>query len=286
MPADSSTRRAIKRLLRRFVDERAYSTLHAISIARDIRAATYGEPELDLVPAAVSPGDTAIDIGANLGMWLPALSRAAGPAGHVYAFEPIPYTVMTLKRVIGLLRLQNVEVIAKGCGASGGTVRFSVPVQASGALMTGQTHDARRHDDDACGDQVRRRTTVGMEAEVIALDEHFPRLDRLSLIKCDIEGAELFALRGAAGLIDRHHPTVLCEINPWFLKGFGLALEELVGFLTVRGYEMFSYNQTTHRLVTVTDLRSVEEDNYVFVHPDKLSRFAAFAGARRQSASR
>jgi FkbM family methyltransferase len=285
MSADSSTRRAVKRLLRRVVDERAYSILHAISIARDIRAATYTEPELELVPAAVSPGDTAIDIGANLGMYLPALSRATGPSGRVYAFEPIPYTAMTLRRVIGLLRLDNVEVVAKGCGAAAGTVRFSVPVQASGALMTGQAHDDRRRDrdHDAREDRVRSPRTVSVQAEVIALDEYLPRLDRLSLIKCDIEGAELFALRGATRLIERHHPTVVCEINPRFLEGFGITLEELVGFLGARGYELYSYQGAPHRLVSVGDLREVDEDNYVFVHPDRLSRFAAFPGGVPQS---
>jgi FkbM family methyltransferase len=284
MPADSSLRRGIKRLLRRFVGERAYSTVHAISIARDIRAATYAEPELELVPAAVAPGDTAIDIGANLGMYLPALSRAAGPTGHIYAFEPIPYTVMTLRRVLGLLRLRNVEVIAKGCAAGGGKARFSVPVQASGALMTGQAHDGRRHDDDG-EDHVRWRATESVEVEVVALDEQLPRLDGLSLIKCDIEGAELFALRGAAGLIERHHPTVVCEINPSFLKGFGITVEELVAFFTTQDYGLYSYDEATRRLVNVTDLRSVDEDNYIFVHPDRLVRLAGFVGNQRQSIS-
>ncbi len=282
MPADSSTRHGVKRLLRRFVDERAYSTLHAMSVARDIRAARYAEPELDLVPAAVSRGDTAIDVGANLGMYVRALSRAAGLSGHVYAFEPIPYTAMTLRRVVGLLRLQNVEVIGKACGTAGGTARFRVPVQPSGALMTGQAHDERRQDDVTRRDQVRWQTTMSVEAEVVALDEYLPRLDRLSLIKCDIEGAELFALRGAAGLIDRHHPTVLCEINPWFLGGFGITLEELVGFLAARGYELYRYDETGHRLVGVTDLGDVEEDNYVFVHPDRLARFGPLVGGLPQ----
>jgi FkbM family methyltransferase len=285
MPADSSLRRGIKRVLRRFVGDRAYSTVHAISIARDIRAATYAEPELDLVPAVVSPGDTAIDIGANLGMYLPALSRAAGPTGHIYAFEPIPYTAMTLRRVVGLLRLRNVEVIGKGCAARGGKARFRVPVQASGALMTGQAHDGGRHDDDGSEDQVRWRATESVDAEVVALDEQLPRLDRLSLIKCDIEGAELFALRGAAGLIERHHPTVVCEINPSFLKGFGITVEELVAFFTTQDYGLYSYDEATHRLLNITDLRSVDEDNYVFVHPDRLVRLDGFVGGHRQSIS-
>src|SRR2546423_7624118 len=114
MPANSAARRLIKRVLAPLLNETTYGWAHAASIARDIRARRYTEPEMALVPMALRPGDTALDLGANLGMYLPALSQAVERSGKVYAFEPIPYTVATLAKVVKLLRLRNVEVVPKG----------------------------------------------------------------------------------------------------------------------------------------------------------------------------
>ncbi|MBI4489165.1 MAG: FkbM family methyltransferase [Deltaproteobacteria bacterium] len=50
--------------------------------------------------------------------------------------------------------------------------------------------------------------------EVTVLDDFLPNLMNLSFIKSDIEGADLLALRRAEKLIERHRPTVVCEINP------------------------------------------------------------------------
>jgi hypothetical protein len=116
-------------------------------------------------------------------------------------------------------------------------------------------------------------------AEVVALDEFLPRVESLSLIKCDIEGAELLCFRGAERLIGEHRPTVICEINPWFLEGFGINLEELLGFFDVRGYKLYRYVEDgpARRLREVA-AAEVEEDNYVFIHPSRLERFTGLLG--------
>src|SRR5262249_27094153 len=113
-----------------------------------------------------------------------------------------------------------------------------------------------------------------VQCPVVALDEALPPVPRLSFIKADIEGAELLAFRGAARLIDRHLPTVLCEINPWFLEGFGIRLEELTGFFFDRGYSLYRYDRHTRRLLRITDLGEVTEANYLFLHPARAKRFA------------
>lgn len=274
MPANSSLRRGVKRLARPLLTDRAYGAVQAIAIARDIRRGTYGEPELALVAAAIQPGESAIDVGANLGMYVEAMSHAVGPRGVVYAFEPVPFTYMTLRTVVALRRLRNVVVTNQGCAEEAGDVTFTVPLQDTGALSTGQAHlssrdDARRGDDD----QVRWSRTTTITAAVVALDGVIPSGGEISLIKCDIEGAELPALRGAKQIIERDQPTVICEINPWFLEGFGIALDDLLGFFVDRGYRCYHYDETRHRLQPVaTD--QITEDNYVFVHPRRRPRLA------------
>ena len=116
--------------------------------------------------------------------------------------------------------------------------------------------------------------------EVIAIDEFLPRVERLSLIKCDIEGAELYAFRGAERTIERHLPTVVCEINPWYLEGFRIRLEELTGFFFSKGYEIYHYRNDDGRgRLHATEVSEVVEDNYAFIHPSRRERFAALLEA-------
>ena len=273
MAADSRVRRAAKRVLAPVLGERGYRYIQAGSMARDIRSGALSEPELELIPHVVRPGDTVIDIGANYGMWVYPLSRAVGDDGRVWAFEPIPFTAETLRVIVRLLRLSNVEIIDKGCAERSGVAVFEVPLQHSGAIGAGQAHAAERNDDrPERARHVRWPASRLLECELVEVDELLPTVSHLSLIKADIEGAELLALRGAQSLIEEHHPTIVCEINPWFLEGFGLAVSDLVGFLAAEGYELYRYEQG--RLRRVTDPNEVEEDNYVFVHDDRKSSFA------------
>jgi len=230
------------------------------------------EPELDLVSIGVRSGETVIDIGANFGFYTYRFSRVVGREGRVYAFEPVPYTFQTLARVSRILGLHNVELVQKGCSSEAGRVSFTVPVQSSGALMTGQAFISLRNDDHAGKEtQVRWRQTKQVTADVVALDDFLPPQSTLSMIKCDIEGAELLAFRGAQKLIERNHPTVICEINPWFLDGYGFSLAELIGFFRERGYVLYHYDDK--KLFRLESLQSITEDNYVFIHPRWLDRF-------------
>jgi hypothetical protein len=154
-------------------------------------------------------------------------------------------------------------------------VTFSVPVQRSGALGAGQAHIGTRNDDRPGSEtQVRWDRTTPIDCEVVALDDYLPPLRNLSLIKCDIEGAELLAFRGAVRSIEAHRPSVICEINPWFLDGFGLRLDDLVAFFIDRGYSLYRYTDAK-KLVTVESAAEIVEDNYVFIHPRRLAPFAA-----------
>lgn len=280
MPADSRARRLVKRVLAPVVDERAYRYVQAAAMARDIRSGRLSEPELDVVPHAVRAGEVAIDVGANFGMWVPALSRAVGDSGRVYAFEPIPFTVSTLRLVARLLRVRNVEIVPKACGESAGTTTFAVPLQGSGAVSAGQSHAADRDDDRPGSEQhVRWPSAKHVECEVVALDDLLPELGEVSLLKVDTEGAELFALRGARRLLERDAPTIVAEINPWFLEGFGLSVGDLTEFLLRRGYGLYRYADGRRQLEPVTR-EEVVEDNYVFVHLRRAERLAGLLATR------
>lgn len=278
MGANSAARRLVKKALYPLINEHTYVYFQALAKAWDIRKGKWSEPELDLIPLAVREGETALDVGANYGLYSYHLSRV--PRARVYAFEPVPFTFRTLALVARLLRLRGVELVEKGCSDRRGHITFTVPVQASGAMAAGQAYIGGRDDERAGREkQVRWASTRDVTAEVVALDEFLPAPGRLSLIKCDIEGAELLAFRGAERLIGEHLPTVICEINPWFLEGFGIGLGELLGFFEARGYRLYHYRREGGRgRLREVAAAEVEEDNYVFIHPSRRERFAGLLG--------
>ena len=123
------------------------------------------------LPRLVRAGDTAVDIGANLGYYARTLSRLAGPAGRVYAVEPVPPILAVLRR--NLRRCRNVEIL---------------PVNDSGAAAAAEFSA-----------QMRRGS------------ELFAGLERLDFVKCDIEGYEVVVLTELRPLLERFRPTVLVE---------------------------------------------------------------------------
>ena len=277
MAAHSLPRRFLKRVLFPLVGKQTYQLVQSLAKAVDIRTGSWSEPELDLVPHAVREGETVFDIGANYGLYSYHLARAVGGTGRVYAFEPIPFVNETFRRVARILRFQNVELIPKGCSDRTGRVPFTLPLQVSGAISGGLAHIGQRNNErNGRATHFPYEKTEWVWCDVIALDDLFPDVANLSFIKCDIEGAELLAFRGAFKLIQRCVPIVLCEINPWFLEGFGIQLQELLDFFFEKGYKVYRYQvHGSDRQLLEMSAQDIVEDNYLFIHPSRRDRFSS-----------
>ena len=287
MGANSLPRRVLKKFLYPLFNERSYAYFQAASKSLDIRSGSWSEPEIDLLPFAVKKGETAFDIGANFGLYSYHLSSLIGD-GKIYAFEPVPTTFAGLKLVSKILRFQNVKLFEKGCSNENGQISFQVPVQQSGAFSAGQAYIGVRNDEHSGKEefkignfqtsymeQVRWSETREVTCEVIALDKFLPAVQNLSLIKIDIEGAELLAFRGAEKLILENLPTIICEINPWFLEGFGIKLNELTDFFFDKNYQLYFYQtEGENNFLRPVKTDEIVEDNYIFIHPTRLNRFS------------
>lgn len=272
---NTKLRRAVKQVLAPLKDTELYRQIQATVMARDIRRKKFYDYEIELLPLAIRPGENVVDIGANFGMYIHHLSEAVGPSGKIYAYEPIPFTFGVLRKVVGKLGVTNAILINKGLSDQAGTVTFSAPLQASGQISAGVVHLGTRNDDHPGKDtQVRWQATTPIKAEVTTMDETLKDVDRLSFIKADIEGAEVLAFRGAQHVIDTHLPTVLTEINPWYLEGFGFGVADLTGPFRRRGYHIFSWDHETRKLREVRD-EDIVEANYLLIHPKYMDRFAS-----------
>jgi FkbM family methyltransferase len=154
-----------------------------------------------------------------------------GVEGHVLAFEPHPDSRALLLRAVAANGLQaRVTVSAAALGVSGAGGALRSPRAAGGFALA-------RLD---AGAGPLRRTERRIPVEVRHLDDL--DVDRpVSLVKLDIEGSEALALRGAARLLRRHRPAILCELDEILLRRVSDATPEgLMAWMEHAGYDAFA----------------------------------------------
>ncbi len=172
------------------------------------------------------------DVGAHSGQYTKLFARAAF-AGRVYAFEPGSYARAILRVVVWLHRLGNVAVLPMALGTQCGVGNLSVPVKRSGSYGFGLSHlGAPQERWVAVAQELVALTTIDTVAAALALD-------RVDLIKADIEGWELSLLRGAEDTLRRFHPCLLIELSGAHLTRAGGTLDAAFAFLAGLGYAAF-----------------------------------------------
>lgn len=176
----------------------------------------------------VRPGAVALDVGAHVGYYTRLLAEGTGAAGRVIAFEPHPRTFDVLRRNAG--RLPNVTALRLAAAEGEGSAELYdyLMMSASGSLHydEGLAHQQRAR--MGAGDLAPRRE-AGFEMErygvrTVAIDDCLAELGvgRVDLVKMDIEGAELAALRGMRRTIAASPGLALVmEYNPAALAAFG-----------------------------------------------------------------
>jgi FkbM family methyltransferase len=143
----------------------------------------------------LSPGDVCFDVGAHFGYFGMVMARLTGPDGVVVCFEPDPNAASVLEgnlRRNGHLIPGGVRIVPSAIGARPGRFRFE-----PGAHST----------------RGRLVESGSMDVEVITLDEACGRYGEPRLVKIDIEGGEVDALRGGSELLRRGEATLVIEIH-------------------------------------------------------------------------
>lgn len=203
------------------------------------RHAWFVEDEVAGIADLVPTGAICADVGAEYGLYTVAMAAAAGPGGTVHAVEPQPDAHRVMDAAVRAAGCDD-RVLRHRCalGAAPATASLSVPlrrglpVHGRAFLTTGAQHGGPN---EADFDRARR-----VEVEVTTLDRLLAahEVDRLDLLKADVEGAELQVLRGGAGTIERLRPLVQLEIERPHLDRYGVTVAEVTGFLLDRGYRM------------------------------------------------
>ncbi len=171
------------------------------------------------------PGDVVIDGGANWGYFSLLASRAVGLAGRVLAFEPVPDTAASLQRNLDASGVRNVEIVQACLARSAG--------EATLHLFEGDPSAVN----STMGAHAPERWAREVRAPALSLDDVMDAHQLTpALLKLDVEGAELDALRGAERLLARAALAVVFEWNPITARGFGYDPRDVLDLLSRSGY--------------------------------------------------
>ena len=182
-------------------------------------------------------GDTAIDVGANIGFFTLAMSRLVGETGRIIAYEPGESNIEHLKLHLQMNEIKNVTLIEKPVWCREEEVTFYInrDDRSSNALC----------DPGNFPTNVQSRAnpfTIKMQAAMLRAVP--VPVESIKLVKIDTEGAEQKVLEGAKYLLVNGVPYILCELNPFGIPQFGDSIEGLRDFMMGFGYSTFFLHPT------------------------------------------
>ena len=207
MPITSALRRGANKVYQRAFP--IYRPLYAAYKAYADRA------ERALLRKILFQGAIVADVGANIGIYSQFLSRCVGRTGLVDSFEPSPDN---FRRLSAATRdLPNVRLTQAVVGERSGECALYISDKLN------VDHRAYKADGDS------RRA---VPTQMVALDDYFKPGQRVDLIKMDIQGYELHALRGAQRVMQENPGiNLLLEFWPAGLAEAGVRWERVVEML-------------------------------------------------------
>jgi FkbM family methyltransferase len=188
------------------------------------------EPDLAaFVRRRLRPGDTFVDVGANIGCITALASRLVGPRGTVVAIEPSPAIIAALQETVARNDLMNVRIVA----AAVSDRDHDLPLFAGPTSNVGKTSTVAHR--GSLREQGRVRA-----APLGSLVTH-EQLAAARLIKIDVEGAEDRALAGMVASVDALAPDaeLLVELSPQWWSDPGLRPVDVLRPFLDRGFHVY-----------------------------------------------
>lgn len=190
-----------------------------------------------------------VDVGANLGIVTTILSRKYGDR-TVHSIEPNPFTIEALRTNVKLNDCRNAVVHQLAIAGHDGEVQF-------------EAHPTNRATTSISGGAGEHLVKV----PCLTLDT-FARqngIDRLALLKVDVEGYETVVFEGAKGLLgERRAAAILFEVAPPLAIRAGFGADQPARMLEQFGYSLARLNPDgTLRKAVSAEARDVVLENWI-----------------------
>ncbi len=164
-----------------------------------------------------------LDVGGHIGLVTLPISQVLAPGGRVVTFEPSAANLQYLKQHLQANAVDNVTVEACLVGDNAKTVTFFEQRDAAGqnAQVVGKNRELY-------DEVIRSQVAIDAYCEAHGLSPE--------IIKMDIEGAEVGALKGARHVLSTYKPTVFLSVHPRHIEMMGASIKEMEEFLEDVGY--------------------------------------------------
>ncbi|HEV3223253.1 MAG TPA: FkbM family methyltransferase [Puia sp.] len=196
--------------------------------------------EIKFLNYFLKEGDCFVDIGSNIGMFSLYASRMVGPSGLVIAFEPASETYKRMLENIKLNNIENIKPNLLGLSDKDEVLELNISSNGYEAWNTFvKTAD--------------KKFSLKEKVEVKSLD-NFLRgnaidINKISLIKLDVEGFEINVLKGSSELLaSQNAPVFMVEFTDDNAISAGNCCHELYKLLLQYNYSWYSYDAALNKL--------------------------------------
>lgn len=218
---------------RRIVDARfgaRFEVLTSDLIQRYIYMFGVWEPHMTYwLQRRLRPGDTFVDVGANIGYFSVLASRLVGGEGQVVAIEASPAIYQNLLRQAQLNACRNIRAVNAAVSDKRETLSF--------ALASSHNLGANSIVPYAG----RAESTFQIEARPLVEILSPAEIANARVFKIDVEGAEGSVVRGMVPLLDQLRPDaeITIEVTPDRMAQLGDSAEELLATMRDHGFHTY-----------------------------------------------
>jgi len=194
----------------------------------------------------ISEGDIVIDVGANIGYFSLLAAKKIGPTGKIIAVEPLEQANNWLKKNFQINNFENCEVLEVAIGDKQGIMKMYKKSKSSEMAIM----------DPGIS---KTNLLVSGEIEIDTLDNIISKkkIDRVNLLKIDVEGFEYEMLLGCKeSFKEKKIQNIICEVHGKYLKNRGIDEQKIYLLLEENGFKIKEINiqtETKHILAMLKD---------------------------------
>jgi FkbM family methyltransferase len=188
---------------------------------------TYEDEINKLIKISLKPGDVALDIGANIGLQSIRMSKSVGENGQVYAFEPLAHLREKFSNNAKLNKASNIKLFPFALSNIESEADFTINKTNwnQGTFSIGNNHS---------GSEIQH-VFIKVADEI----PDIKTLERLDLIKIDVEGFEYQVLLGLKQTLERHKPRIIFEYDSNYWQENGQNINDCFNLLNALSYTLY-----------------------------------------------
>lgn len=197
-----------------------YLKLNDAGISRELTLSGVHEPiATRLLNQQIKSGMRVIEIGANIGYYALQEARLVGEGGEIIAIEPAPDNIVLLRKNIEANGIHNIRIYEGAIGNKNGTIELYLPPESNWSSIIPD-----KYAEHPC-----------INVTIWKLDSLLADIEQVDVIRMDIEGYEIEAIKGMLGILQKYKPRLIIEIHPQITGGE--PIKQFLERLMQLGYE-------------------------------------------------